>query len=154
MSTYKVKSIYSISDMFTDTLSKGGEVKLPVKGISMYPLIRSGRDYVVLKAADHVGKYDIVFYTRADGSYILHRIVGSKGNTFKLAGDSETEKELGVTCEQIIARAEKIIRGKRTIDVNSRWYKLYSRLWVFLMPVRPMLIRLWTFVLKIRRKLK
>lgn len=154
MNNSKDTSIYSISSIFTDTLEKGGEVKLPVKGISMYPLICSGRDYVIISKTDTVGKYDIVLYTREDGSYILHRIVGSNKHGYKLAGDLETEKELGVSEESILAKVHTVIRGKRVISADSFWYKVYSRLWVWLMPLRPCMIWLYRLIIKIRKKLK
>ena len=154
MNNPKETSIYSISDIFTDTLKKGGEVKLPVKGISMYPLIYSGRDYVIIKQTDNYKKYDIVFYTRDDGSYILHRIVGKGKDGYKLAGDFETQKEPGVKADKILGRVYTVLRGKRVINVESKGYKFYSRLWVWLMPLRPMMISMYRLMIKIRKKLK
>ncbi len=154
MNNSKETSIYSISSVFTDTLEKGGEVKLPVKGISMYPLICSGRDYVIIRKSDTVGRYDIVLYTREDGSFILHRIVGSNKQGYKLAGDLETKKEFGVTADNILAKVHTVIRGERVISTDSFWYKVYSRIWVWLMPLRPAMIWLYRLVVKIRKKFK
>ena len=139
----RVASIYSISDMFTDTLDAGGSVKLPVKGVSMYPLFRPDRDYAVISKATHYKKYDIVFYMRQDGSYVLHRIVGKGKDGFILAGDSEVSKETGVSESQILAKTSYIIRNNRQIDVKGFWYGMYSRVWVALMPLRHCIIDLW-----------
>ncbi|MBE7046554.1 MAG: hypothetical protein E7396_03965 [Ruminococcaceae bacterium] len=153
MDKQKIASIYSISELFTDTLKSGGRVKLPVKGVSMYPLIRPARDYALIEKSDSYRKYDIIFYQRQDGSYILHRIVGEDKTGFILAGDSETEKESGVSSEQILAKATYIIRRGKEINVNSFLYKVYSRLWVAMMPLRPFIIGLWLRFCKLRNKL-
>lgn len=152
MDNQKFTSIYSISALFTDTLESGGTVKLPVKGVSMYPLIRPIRDFVLIEKSDTYKKYDIIFYQRQDGSYILHRIVGKDDEGFILAGDSETDKETGVKMSQILAKTTYIIRRNKKIDTNAFLYKMYSRLWVALMPLRPYIIRLWFCFCKIRKK--
>ena len=152
MDKQKIASIYSISDLFTEALDSGATVKLPVKGVSMYPLIRPSRDFALIKKADSYSRYDIVFYQRDDGSYVLHRIVGKDGIGFVMAGDSETEKERGVAQSQILAKAQCIIRGKREIEVDSFFYKVYSRLWVALMPLRPFIIGCWLRFCKVRSK--
>ena len=152
MDNQKLASIYSISGLFTDTLESGGTVKLPVKGVSMYPLIRPSRDFVLIEKSDTYRKYDIIFYQRQDGSYILHRIVGQDDQGFILAGDSETDKETGVKMSQILAKVTYIIRREKKIDVNSHLYKMYSRLWVALMPLRPFIIGLWLHFCRLRNK--
>lgn len=153
MDNQKFTSIYSISGLFTETLDSGGRVKLPVKGVSMYPLIRPARDYALLEKSDSYRKYDIIFYKRRDGSYVLHRIVGEDDEGFILAGDSETDKEYGIKESQILAKAKCIIRGKRDIETDSFFYKVYSRLWVALMPLRPFIIGCWLRFCKLRNKL-
>ena len=153
MDNQKFTSIYSISDLFTETLDSGGRVKLPVKGVSMYPLIRPSGDYALVEKAYSYRKYDIIFYKRQDGSYVLHRIVGEDKDGFILAGDSETDKERGITSDQILAKAVCIIRRNREIDTSSFFYKVYSMLWVALMPLRPFIIGCWLRFCKLRNKL-
>ena len=53
-----------------------GEALLPVTGNSMWPLFAGGRDMVRLARLDRrVQPGDIALYQRADGSYILHRVI-------------------------------------------------------------------------------
>ena len=69
------------------------KVKLTVTGDSMYPLLKSRIDTVVLDTPKNLKKYDIVFYKRDNGRYILHRILKKKNGIFTIAGDYELKKE-------------------------------------------------------------
>lgn len=53
-----------------------GEALLPVTGNSMWPLLVGGRDMVRLARPDRCAQSgDIALYQKADGSYILHRVI-------------------------------------------------------------------------------
>ncbi len=141
MNQKKTKSMSDLSNIFAEVLKNGGSFKLKVKGMSMYPLIRSNVDSVVLKAKPDVKKYDIVLYKRNNSAYVLHRIVKAKNGAFWLAGDFETSKEYPVYPQQIVAAVTSIWRGDREISCNSMFYQLYARVWVFIMPFRFTVVR-------------
>ena len=70
---------YSINDvmpLIEECLANGTDVRMKVSGISMTPILHNLKDSVVLTKADKVKKYDIVLHKRANGQYILHRIIG------------------------------------------------------------------------------
>ena len=106
-----------------EKISSGGEVSIPVTGRSMYPTLRSGRDYAVLCKADgHLKKGDIPFYRRNNGQFVLHRIVGEDENGYILCGDNQTEKEYGVKHSQVIAVLTAVERDGKRIPINSLYF--------------------------------
>ena len=123
-------------DIITEVLESGGEFRLYPKGTSMLPLLRQGKDSVVLiRAEDNIKKHTVAFYQRKDGSYILHRIIKRDDDgTYVMCGDNQTELETGVEPTQIIGCVSEIYRGKKPV-VKSPIYKLYVIVWCF-MPYR------------------
>ena len=59
-----------------ERLEAGETVEFMPRGVSMLPLLRQGRDAVVLSPLpERLRKYDVVLYRRRNGQYVLHRIV-------------------------------------------------------------------------------
>ena len=61
----------------TETLSAGTDVVLTVKGYSMFPFMRNGKDKVCLEKYDggKLSEGDVILF-RYHGKHILHRIYG------------------------------------------------------------------------------
>lgn len=130
---------YSINDLapvIEECLRNGSLVRMQVTGISMTPILHNLKDSVVLAPPDKIRKYDIVLHRRANGQYILHRIIKKKGNVLTIAGDFETEKEYPVDEGCVIARVVSFCRNGREYSADDFIIKLYSRLWVLIFPVR------------------
>jgi len=118
--------------LIREVLASGGEFRLYPHGTSMLPLIRQGIDSVALRTLDRPPrKYDILFYQRTDGSYILHRVKKATKDGLVLWGDNHTMLEYGVTDDMIIGYAARIFRGETELDCQSMRYKLYLWLWQF-----------------------
>lgn len=122
-------------------LSEGKSVKLTVTGYSMYPLVSSRRDAVLLAPAEKVRVGDVPLFQRENGSFILHRLVSKKKGAFAAMGDYETKKEYPVYPEQIAAVAIGFYRKGRFISVKNPLYRIYAFLWRWLLPVRPFLLK-------------
>ena len=111
-------------------LEDGGEVTFTVTGNSMLPLLRHKRDTVTLTAAKApLKKYDIPFYCRADGKYILHRIIKVKDGEYIARGDNCTFIETGITDKDIIGVVTAFTRKGKQKSVKSLGYRMYSCLW-------------------------
>ncbi|NLB80204.1 MAG: hypothetical protein GX800_00985 [Clostridiaceae bacterium] len=132
----------SINDLYPviAQLLENQDVKLIIKGNSMYPLLRSNVDSVVLTKKNKIKKYDVLFYKRENGEYIIHRLIGKKDNAFSMAGDFETELEYPIYEHQVIAVIRSFYRGKKHISCSNLLYKAYSFLWVMLFPNRSLII--------------
>ena len=115
-----------------EKLKSGGEVSFKPHGTSMLPLIRQGRDSVTLeKLKDEPQKHDVIFYRRADGQFVLHRIIGEDNNGFILCGDNQTVREYGVRREQIIGIMTSVTRdGEKILCTNPKYLKYCKKLWL------------------------
>jgi len=118
--------------LIREVLASGGEFRLYPHGTSMLPLLRQGIDSVALKQLDRPPRrFDILFYQRTDGSYILHRVkeVTPKGLT--MWGDNHTMLEFGVTDDRIIGYAARVFRDEKELNCRSFPYRFYLWLWQF-----------------------
>ncbi len=146
--------IEEIAPLVKSTLSEGKSAKLAVTGYSMYPLLRSITDCVLLEKAESLRKYDIVLFERDDGTYILHRIIKKKGDILTIAGDNETKKEYPVNVSSCIGKVTAIWRNGKYYCADVWWHVLYSRLWLFVFPVRKTLVKLYHSIAKTIRNIK
>lgn len=111
-------------------------------GTSMHPLIHQQKDnIIVVKNKDRLKKYDVPVYVTKSGKYIMHRIVEVCDDHYVIVGDNLTKKEY-VTDDMICGVLVGFYKnGKHYVDCSkSPLYKLYSRVWVALLPVRPALL--------------
>ena len=119
-------------ELIREVLASGGEFRLYPHGTSMLPLIRQGVDSVALRSLDRPPrKYDILFYRRKDGSYILHRVKEVTPDGLILWGDNHTMLEYGVRDDMIIGYAARIFRGDKELDCHNLGYRVYLWIWQF-----------------------
>ena len=104
-------SMNQIIPLITDAVSSGKDIKLTVTGYSMYPLLESMSDSVVLTKPGKISKYDVVLFKRADGSHILHRVIKIKNGVMTIAGDNETKKEYPVYEKDVEAKMKAFERN-------------------------------------------
>ena len=123
------------STTIEEELSKYGSCASRVRGNSMRPLLLHERDAVFLKKSAEVKKYDVVLYKNNDTRYVLHRIIKIKGDTLIIRGDNTYAKEY-VRREDILAVLDSYTRRGKHKSVNDSSYKLYSRVWCLIYPLR------------------
>ena len=134
-----IKQLFSINDLIPiikDAIADGGSIRLTVTGISMSPLLINRRDSVVLSEPKDIKKYDIVLHQRANGNYILHRVIAKKGDVLTIAGDNEIKKEKNVDISCVIGKVVSFTRKGKNYTGNELWYKIYSRVWLLIFPFR------------------
>lgn len=122
-----------IDDLFPiikEQLDSGGSAVLTISGTSMSPLFIDRKTSVkFIKPSNQPQKYDIIFYRRADGKYILHRIVGKNKDGYICRGDNQFENEFSVSEDSIIGIVTQYNNGK-WIATSSFKHWVYSRFWV------------------------
>lgn len=125
-------SFAELLPLMEEKLNKNLKVTFTVNGTSMQPMIINGKDSVVLgKFTGQLKKYDLPFYRRDNGEFVLHRVVRvQKDGNYTCRGDNQTVNELGVRNDQIIGVVEEFTHKGKRVSVNSFWYKLYCRLWM------------------------
>ena len=130
----------------------GGSVRFDPNGTSMYPMLRQGRDSVLLSPISRkIRKYDLPLYRRANGQYVLHRVVGvnKKSRTYTCIGDNQFVLERGITREQMIDVVTVFWRDGKMIRTDSRAHRTYCRLWHYSRPIR----RFWRMIVTPLHKL-
>lgn len=133
----KIADLEQMAPLIEEALLRGDSVRLTVTGNSMYPMLHSRKDTVVLQKAETIKKYDITFHRRSDGRYILHRVLKiNPDGTYQIAGDNELKTEPPVKREQILGVVTSYTRWGKECSLKSPWYWLYVRIWHLLMPWR------------------
>lgn len=147
-------SITELAPLIKQSLSDGKNIRLTVTGNSMYPLLRSDIDTVIIEKASDFKKYDVVLYQRQNGQYIFHRIVKVCGDKLAIAGDNETVKEYPIDKAACIGRMKAFERFGRQWGTDAPWYVLYSRVWVCCFPFRRPMGKILKAAAKVYHKIK
>lgn len=140
-----------LGPIIEESLKHNSDVRIYVKGYSMYPLFRSEIDSVRLTKVDKVRRFSIVLYRRESGQYVLHRILKCKSDRVGIAGDNEIELEYPVMKTQIIARVSGFWRKDKYYSCKNPLYRMYVLFWALIFPKRRKAIPI---LRKIRRKFK
>ena len=122
--------------LIREQLAAGKTVRFAPRGTSMLPMLRQGKDQVILAAPPQkLKKYDLPLYQRESGQYVLHRIIrvdeSTEGVSYTCMGDNQFWPEPGVRPEQIIAVVTAFQRGEKLIDIKAPTYRIYCRLWQY-----------------------
>lgn len=137
---------------FEEVLARDGRLVYSNVGDSMAPLIRQGRDLlVIVRPQGRLKKYDIPLYKRRSGQYVLHRILKVRENDYVICGDNRFRREYGVTDAQILGVLESLVRGGREIPLRGWKYRLYEFFWCDLFPLRALVLKA-VYVLKRKGK--
>ncbi len=121
-----------------EALEQNGIYTGLTSGTSMEPLIHHQRDTViVVKPKGRMEKYDIPVYILPSGKYVMHRVIEVYDDHYLIVGDNLRNREY-VTDDMIIGKLVAFYKnGRRYIDLETnKGYKLYSKIWVALLPVR------------------
>lgn len=128
---------------FEEELDKKGILVYTNKGNSMYPLIRQGKDVLIIKKVNtRLKKMDIPLYKRESGQYVLHRIIKVNENDYVIRGDNTYYNETGIRDDQILGVLSGVIREGKEISVNSLSYKIYSYFWYYTYYLRKLIIKI------------
>lgn len=126
---------------FLERLAAGESVKFTPQGTSMIPMILGGRDQVILSPKpEKWKKYDLPFYQRDNGQYVLHRII-RVGDTLTCIGDNQFIYEEGLRPDQMIAIATGFVHRGKTYSTTQLSYKIYCRFWHLTRGIRRFLLR-------------
>ena len=113
--------------LFEKVFEEGGEVSFVTSGISMIPMLGDGTDKVYLvKACGPLKKNDVPLVRRKkDGSFVLHRVVGTDGDGYILRGDNQWFCERGIKHDQVIGVVTAFEKNGKRTDCKSPRYKMY-----------------------------
>jgi len=146
----KSKELFSVAKTI---FNKNCALRIKVTGSSMFPFLRDTLDSVELTSIDFqiINRYDLVVILRENGQYVLHRVIQKQKNSFFINGDAQQFIEGPLIPNQLIAVVTSIKRGKKWISCSNAWWILLSRIWVFLLPCRPIILKSHSFFLRLFR---
>ena len=123
------------------------------RGCSMWPVFKTHRDVVIIKKPDRpLKKYDIVLYAGRKNRYVMHRIIAVRDDEYIIRGDNTYVKE-HVKKECVIGILTDFNRKGKHRSVDAVPFKIYSRVWHYLYPVRFFVVKAKRLLGKIKRKL-
>ena len=127
-----------------DELLRSGNVMFTNKGVSMRPLLREGRDIMIIeKRTPDTALLPgmAVLFERTTGDLVRHRIYRKKGTGFLILGDNCINPEY-VENDRIIGVLTGVIRdGKKTVNITDKGYQRYVKLWTAAYPVRRIFMK-------------
>ena len=106
-------------------------VKIPLMGLSMFPLIRYNRDMVTVMPVETAPqKGDIVLFEDGDRKlYVMHRVWELKDGMALTWGDNCDQADGWIPEKEILGKAVLIERGKRMIHPNPKKGIQWARFW-------------------------
>lgn len=119
-------------------LENGKVIQLPTRGYSMYPMLVSGRDAAIIAPVDgkELKRGDVVLYRRDNSILVLHRVWKVRKEGLYMVGDNQTEVEGPLRLDQVRGILVGFVRKGREIPVSNVPYRICSRLWLLLRPIR------------------
>lgn len=129
-----------------ETIQSQGEIMVSTSGISMYPMLRSRRDMVVVeKVTRKLKKNDVPLYVLPSGKHVLHRILKVTDNGYIIRGDNLFHKEYNITDDNIIGVLKAFYRGGKYYNcTTSKVYHIYIALNRASFPLRY----LWKIIIR------
>lgn len=125
-----------------DELESSGFIVIPIKGISMQPLLYTYTSHVLIRKLEgRPKKNDVVLYVRPDGVQVLHRVMDFDGDICLIRGDNTFAIER-VPLSAVKGVMESCWRGKggkrgqKEIHTTDFLYRLYVWFWNLIYPLR------------------
>lgn len=130
----KEYNLEQIVPIITELFNNGRNATIGITGHSMAPLLYNKKSSVILSKCnpEKIKKYDILFYKRKDGSYVLHRAIKVNDNTVNCCGDNETQVEKCIKKQDVLGVVVAFRRKKKLHSCKNVFYKIYCFLWVAL----------------------
>ena len=138
---------------FEEIIRRDGRLVYTNVGDSMLPLIRQGRDLLVIeKTSGRLKKYDVPLYKRDSGQYVLHRILKVRQEDYVICGDNRWRREYGITDRHIIGVLTAVVRDGREISVTDWRYRLYVHVWCDFFPLRALVLIFLRGLIRLKRR--
>ena len=124
-------------------------MRIQVNGNSMFPLLRSQRDYVTIYPLDGLPQRgDVILFAdpRRDARYLLHRAWQTDGGTVLPWGDNCAAPDGTISLSNVWGKAVLVERGKRKIKLDPVKGLRLAKVW-------HKAGRFWRLGLRIKRKI-
>lgn len=129
-------------------------VNIPLNGNSMMPLVRRQRDRVTVVPVYRAPRRgDIVLFQRADGVFVVHRLLSIGEDTVRTLGDNCRAPDPPIPASSVLGIVTYVQRGKRMLHVDTALGRFAGRIWSVMLPVRNWTRACWRAVRRVGRVL-
>lgn len=126
---------------FETVLERDGRLVFKTRGTSMKPMLREGRDIVIIEPPHgRLRKFDVALFRMGD-KYVLHRVIAVREGHYLTRGDNRAASET-VKNEDVIGVLTAFVRGGREYSARSLPHRAYAAIWTALLPVRRLAARI------------
>lgn len=116
----------ALMPMIDEVIAAGGVFRLYPRGTSMQPLLVAGEDSVELAAAEPYAVGDVLLYRRANGQFVLHRLIAVQKHGLVFCGDNQRALEFGVPKSAVLAKMSGYYKGDVRHSTSDADYKSYA----------------------------
>ena len=122
-------------------------------GVSMRPMIISGRDVVVIeKKKERLKPLDVAFYMRNDRDYVLHRVLKAVDKGYIIRGDNCYSDEK-VREEDVIGVLTQYFKKDKPIMMDDKKYLRYVKRRLFWYKPRRFFVIIKSYLRAIARRI-
>lgn len=133
-----------------EMIEQNMDVSIVISGNSMSPFLVNQRDVIYLSKINRkLKKGDLVLYQRSSGQYVVHRIVKVKKSGYYLAGDNQIAIEGPILDKQIFGLVTKVKRKGKWIEAGNFWWEFFEHVWIWVLPWRMIILKIYKKVCKI-----
>jgi len=127
----------------SELLKEGKTVTLRARGYSMRPFIEHDRDDLIFAYTENVKEGDVILAEIEKGHFVCHRLEKIDGQNLTLRGDGNIRGTESCTLDDVRGKLIKVVRFGKTWNLDtSRFWKVYSKVWPALLPIRRWLLAL------------
>ena len=135
-------------------IEKNGVIGFVPGGISMWPILKNrGQSVVVKKKTERLKRFDVAFYQRTNGVFVLHRVMATTDEGYIMCGDSQLFYEV-VKEEQVFGVMEGYYSGQNYVECSNPKYLLKVEKWYKRKFIRKFKLKIFYFIQKVKNRLK
>ena len=147
MKTIDTREYVSVLREITEN---GSTASMVVAGNSMAPFLADQRDVICFSRPNRpLRPGDMAFFQRANGDYVMHRIIRIGPAGCELIGDAQTRPEGPIAPAQIFAVVTRVRRKGKWLSPRSPQWFFFAHIWRRMIPLRPWAMRRWAAVRRI-----
>ena len=136
-----------------ELLQNDGKFIGTTMGVSMRPMIISGRDVVVIeKKTERLKPLDVALYIRNDKDYVLHRVLKVTEDGYIIRGDNCYSDEI-VKEDEVIGVLTQYFKKDKPIMMGDKKYLRYVKRRLFWYKPRKFFVKLKAKIRRIAKRI-
>ncbi len=140
------------SDYRTE-LEKNRIIAFVPGGNSMWPTLKNrGQSVIVEIKTNRLARFDVALYQRANGAFVLHRVMEVKNGGYIMCGDSQYSLE-PVKEEQVFGVMKGFYRKDKYIEVSDPKYIEEVEKWFRRKKLRKFRLKIFYYKVAIKARL-